>query len=948
MRQQLIPALLKLSNKNKILSIEADFKTVEKKFLTTVTDKDLVKEYLKKFKSLRDQNRIPEGNPHIGNNKDIDVWGKRGFEAFKNFVDEISETKSKTKQKKSIHKEAQKIDGATLVAENDEWLVYFVFEYEAAKLLGSRNWCIVRDENTWDEYDRGDGEYVVSNFYFVLAKDRPEDEWHKIAIQVDSNHKIRIWDNLDNNRRDIDIYKSLGVPAFDIDYPTPICPVCGEKKDYCECCGRCGNSMDECTCCDICGSPDNENCGCCLECEKPDTECNCCPVCGDTDKDYCGCCQECKHSANHCICDKEDVKANFKIKADYKTVQKKFINQGIDEPIVKEYLDTFKKLRDKNRIQDTDKKDIDYWGKKSWDTFTSFIDDLEKSKSKTEEKKLTKLKGADLVAENGDWRVYHITTHEAAMVYGSGTKWCITQKDGIDWYDYSEDTEFIFLISKNRDKDDPFYKLALQYDLEDGEISYWDATDKYYGNGNYGKDAFDLVEFNKEMNIPLIKFGDIMPKERAEENIEAIYLGMVDNQSGERRIKLDINGKQEIYELTEDVMLPKNIEIGDWVYINLVKTSSNPKQPPQIIDITPQIDVWGNPDETTAQNKLDKPRAQVFVYETLLNNKLLAKVLKRPTDTVTDKLMEYKEISMEGKHGKNYHTIIPDVNDYVLGKRFYVTPEDLKILDKWESDYSRKKVRLVSEQVAWVYILKLNEMADKGHNYKIEADPNDFDLVELPEIKWVQPTDKELTNEIKSEFKIETLFICEMWPKDEHYRLALDDLKHIAKPENLDPKKLKGYHTYWKSYDELYRTVKSYGGPKDPESMIAAIKEGKPLPMPVVVRKRNGEMEVLGGATRTGIASLAGQHITGLVIDEKEANELMADRLEMEGEAEAKEEKSEDIFKAAREYVLHNGPKPTFTDTHEKFLFHLAVVRFDRIARLLGLAGHKGDKGDKL
>ena len=92
---------------------------------------------------------------------------------------------------------------------------------------------------------------------------------------------------------------------------------------------------------------------------------------------------------------------------------------------------------------------------------------------------------------------------------------------------------------------------------------------------------------------------------------------------------------------------------------------------------------------------------QVFVYETLLNNKLLTKVLKRPVDTIADKLMGYREISMESKQGKNYHTIIPDVNDYVLGKRFSATPQDLKLLDKWENEYARKRVRLVSEQVVW-------------------------------------------------------------------------------------------------------------------------------------------------------------------------------------------------------------------------------------------------------
>lgn len=44
------------------------------------------------------------------------------------------------------------------------------------------------------------------------------------------------------------------------------------------------------------------------------------------------------------------------------------------------------------------------------------------------------MEGAKLVYEDNEWAVYEITTHKAAVLYGSGTKWCI---------------------------DDPFYKIAI-------------------------------------------------------------------------------------------------------------------------------------------------------------------------------------------------------------------------------------------------------------------------------------------------------------------------------------------------------------------------------------------------------------------------------------------------------------------------------------------------------
>lgn len=207
--------------------------------------------------------------------------------------------------------------------------------------------------------------------------------------------------------------------------------------------------------------------------------------------------------------------------------------------------------------------------------------------------------------------------------------------------------------------------------------------------------------------------------------------------------------------------------------------------------------------------------------------------------------------------------------------------------------------------------------------------------LQLPEIKWSYPTDKELLNEINSEFDVEQLFIYSPWPKKEEYVEALKDLKEVSKPENLDPKALKGRHL-WKSYDDLVKTVKSFGLPKDPESMLEAIQKGNALPMPIIVRRRNGEMSVLGGCTRSGIAALSGQNITGLVIDEKLANEKMADRLEQDAEKEAEEEKRKDIYQKIEDYYCHNKEKPEF-EGNDKFYAHVAEFRYRKIAGLRGL-----------
>jgi len=206
-------------------------------------------------------------------------------------------------------------------------------------------------------------------------------------------------------------------------------------------------------------------------------------------------------------------------------------------------------------------------------------------------------------------------------------------------------------------------------------------------------------------------------------------------------------------------------------------------------------------------------------------------------------------------------------------------------------------------------------------------------LEKIKKIKWSYPTDSELLNEIRTEYDIEKLIVTEYWPKDSHYKQAVHDIKKVSHLERLDPKKIKGRHL-WKSYEELYRTVKSFGGPKDPEKMLEAIEDEKPLPMPIVVRKLNGELEVVGGNTRSGIAALADQEITALVIDEKSANFFKADEIERKEEYEARQENNLDFFNSLRDFILNNSHNPPRITNLTEYNYMLSLIK---IARLRGL-----------
>jgi len=167
---------------------------------------------------------------------------------------------------------------------------------------------------------------------------------------------------------------------------------------------------------------------------------------------------------------KTKLEASYSIvEADFKTAKKKFSLES-SEDVVDEYLSTFKTLRDKNQIKD---KDIDVWAKKGWEEFKAFVDSFKDKKTKTSTKTDKKAQGAELVAENEGWVVYKILTKDACILYGSNTKWCITEKDKNHFEEYSEVTDFYFIISKTLPKTDKWAKIAYQ----SSSGTYWDAED---------------------------------------------------------------------------------------------------------------------------------------------------------------------------------------------------------------------------------------------------------------------------------------------------------------------------------------------------------------------------------------------------------------------------------------------------------------------------------------
>ena len=325
--------------------VVSDFKTAKNIFIKDIIDANKsfrqidnveteawVDEYIKKFKEVKNKNKIKNINE-----KNIDYWAKKSFKEFTTFVDELLEKPTKTELKKQ-QQWKMSVNGATKVAEDSEWVVFKIDTYEAATALGTKNWCIVRDEDYWYEYDVGGRETnpeCPNNFYFALSKTKSyavkeitsskivyEDPYHKLAIQVAPNDTI-IWDAHDNNHKFNTI--PVRLPAWNMVKPDmcsdclrrdsscdgECCPLCGsEDSGSCECCTQCEQTAINCDCCKECGKT-RDDCDCCPDCGETIDNCRCCPICSGN-SDYCNCCHTCEETEGNCTCDKEEEKEKEK------------------------------------------------------------------------------------------------------------------------------------------------------------------------------------------------------------------------------------------------------------------------------------------------------------------------------------------------------------------------------------------------------------------------------------------------------------------------------------------------------------------------------------------------------------------------------------------------------------------------------------------------------------
>ena len=136
------------------------------------------------------------------------------------------------------------------------------------------------------------------------------------------------------------------------------------------------------------------------------------------------------------------------------------------------------------------------------------IEDFVSNFKSNAERRKTSKGGAKLIYEDDDWKVYKITTYDAAKYYGKNTRWCISgnyeghEERGEEYfYDYIRnkklDGGYYFYINKNN----PNLKFCVLQNTDGKVLSIWDAEDS-----NLGNTVSDIEKYNLPM-IPGINLA---------------------------------------------------------------------------------------------------------------------------------------------------------------------------------------------------------------------------------------------------------------------------------------------------------------------------------------------------------------------------------------------------------------------------------------------------------
>lgn len=167
----------------------------------------------------------------------------------------------------------------------------------------------------------------------------------------------------------------------------------------------------------------------------------------------------------------------------YKTVRRKYVDNGAPEEKVKEYLTRFRALSDQNKLKD-DEKDIDRMGKMGFTDFIQFVEKKEKEVTKTQlnTKKIegNRILVDTLIGKAGTkYEVYVPLDKEASCNIGKHTDWCTTKVNQVHYERYmSIQTTLIYFTEVDEESGKRFPRMAVS--IRANDLQAFSPVDRVY------------------------------------------------------------------------------------------------------------------------------------------------------------------------------------------------------------------------------------------------------------------------------------------------------------------------------------------------------------------------------------------------------------------------------------------------------------------------------------
>jgi hypothetical protein len=165
-----------------------------------------VKDMISKFRQLVDRNQVQ------GEERNIDVWRRKGWYEFQRFVFDKSQEQSKTQKKKLVKREE---DAVTVFEQNNITGIMPLNKNASINIGRHSDWCTTKAEHKyWEEYT-GKGVILIYCFLNYEGDGDGDDMW---AIAFYRNHptSVELFTASDEPITAAQFLEETGVPAHEI------------------------------------------------------------------------------------------------------------------------------------------------------------------------------------------------------------------------------------------------------------------------------------------------------------------------------------------------------------------------------------------------------------------------------------------------------------------------------------------------------------------------------------------------------------------------------------------------------------------------------------------------------------------------------------------------------------------------------------------------------------